>query len=355
VFLLHGVFLLLRTFGFYPKLKLINLQVMSTSTAQSNPSLLSIVIPFLNEEEVIPQLVSRLQSASAEWSLDVEFILVDDGSTDRSVAILREAQENDPRFRIVKLSRNFGHQAAISAGLRQVRGAVVAIMDADLQDPPEELPRFLEKWKEGYQVIYAVRQNRKESWLKKLGYYGFYRILEWISEIRIPLDSGDFCVMDRKVVDTINRLPEQIRFVRGLRAFSGFRQIGVTYNRQERAAGEVKFTFKKLMQLALDGIFGFSVTPLRLGIWLGTFFIALSVLGALLLAVVGVSGQTLFWINPESISGFSWFGLGFFLVSGLVLLVLGIMGEYLGRIYLEVKKRPTYILEEVIEGGEKSE
>ncbi|MGB0175858.1 MAG: glycosyltransferase family 2 protein, partial [Owenweeksia sp.] len=207
--------------------------------------MISIVIPIYNEEEVIPKLIARLKSASPLWKDSFEVVLVDDGSRDASLELLKAESEKDSRFRVVKLSRNFGHQAAISAGIWEAKGDAVIVMDGDLQDPPEELPRFLEKWREGYEVVYAVRTKRKEGPFKKMAYKIFYRILRVISDIEIPLDSGDFCVMDRKVVDTLKyKMPEKIRFVRGLRAYSGFKQIGVKYERSERAAGEVKYTFR---------------------------------------------------------------------------------------------------------------
>ncbi len=181
---------------------------------------------------------------------------------------MQKIAEQDPHFKIVTLSRNFGHQPAISAGISIAKGDAVVIMDGDLQDPPEELPRFLAKWQEGYEVVYAIRTKRKEGLFKRIAYKSFYKLLDFISDIEIPLDSGDFCVMDKKVVRVLNEeMPEQLRFVRGLRAFAGFKQIGVKYERAERNAGEVKYTFSKLVKLALDGLFGFSIFPLRYRIY----------------------------------------------------------------------------------------
>ena len=239
--------------------------------------MISIVIPIFNEEECLPLLHRKLMSASPLWKEEYEVVLVDDGSKDGSLPIMLYMVQKDKRFRVVKLSRNFGHQGAISAGIAQARGNAVVIMDGDLQDPPEELPKFLKKWREGYEVVYAIRTKRKEGLLKRMAYAFFYRSLALISDIEIPLDSGDFCLLDKKVVTALKQdLPENIRFVRGLRAYAGFRQIGVTYERDERAAGEVKYTFRKLLKLATDGVFGFSTLPLRLATYMGLFISVVS-------------------------------------------------------------------------------
>ncbi len=238
--------------------------------------MISIVIPIYNEEENLNLLYERLVSSSPSFGEDYEVLLVDDGSADRSLAMMKGFSEQNENFKTLKLSRNFGHQAAISAGLKYAKGDAVVIMDGDLQDPPEELHRFLAKWREGYEVVYAIRTKRKEEGIfKKAAYKIFYRMLGWVSDLEIPLDSGDFCVMDRKVVHTlVHKMPEQNRFVRGLRAYAGFKQIGVAYERQKRAAGEPKFTFKKLVQLAIDGLLDFSTFPLRMATYLG-FLIAI--------------------------------------------------------------------------------
>lgn len=232
--------------------------------------MLSIVIPIYNEQENLELLYHRLTDASPLWKENYEVILINDGSSDNSEKMMRRIAKKDSHFKVISFSRNFGHQAAISAGIRHAKGDAVVIMDGDLQDPPEELPRFLEKWREGYEVVYAIRTKRKESFFKRIAYKTFYRVLRWMGDIEIPLDSGDFCVMDRKVVDVLTtEMPEKIRFVRGLRAFAGFKQIGVKYERDKRAAGEVKFTFRKLMKLALDGLFDFSTFPLRIATYFG--------------------------------------------------------------------------------------
>jgi polyisoprenyl-phosphate glycosyltransferase len=309
---------------------------------------ISVVIPVHNEEEVFPLLLARLRAAAESWGDEYELVFVDDGSTDRSLALMMEAARDDARVRIVKLSRNFGHQAAISAGIEQARGAAVAVMDGDLQDPPEELTRFLAKWREGYEVVYGVRTGRKEGLLLRGAYSIFYRALHLVSDIDIPVDSGDFGVMDRKVVDALRfQFPEQIRFVRGLRAYAGFRQIGLPYERHVRAGGKPSYNLSRLFKLAIDGFLGFSMVPLRLASILG-FFIAIPsfLLGAYLL-INRATGLILFGYPKKTMPGVATLGVGLFFLSGLILIILGIMGEYLGRIYLEVKRRPLYIVDYV--------
>jgi len=311
--------------------------------------MLSIVIPIYNEEENIQLLFDRLVSAGPLWRESFEVIFVDDGSSDSSVELIRQIIEKDERFKLIKLSRNFGHQAAITAGLNNAIGDAVIIMDGDLQDPPEELPRFLEKWREGYHVVYAIRAKRKESWFKRMAYYWFYRIMALISEIDIPLDSGDFCVMDRAIVDVLkNDFPERNRFVRGLRAYSGFKQIGIKYERAERSAGEVKYTFRKLVNLALDGLFDFSLIPLQIAIYLGLTISVLSFLSGFFLIIQRITDWKIFGFSPTDVPGMASLGVGIFFLGGITLMVLGIIGNYVGRIYMEVKKRPTYIIEELV-------
>lgn len=310
--------------------------------------MISVVIPVHNEREVFPRLLERTRAAAAGWGDDYELVFVDDGSTDGSLALMMDAARDDARLRVVKLSRNFGHQAAISAGLEQTRGNVVAVMDGDLQDPPEELTRFLAKWREGYEVVYGIRRGRKEGLLLRGAYSLFYRALHLVSDIDIPVDSGDFGVMDRKVVDALRfQFPEQIRFVRGLRAYAGFRQIGLEYERHQRAGGQPSYNVSRLFKLAIDGFLGFSMVPLRLASILG-FFIAIPsfLLGAYLL-INRATGLILFGYPKKTMPGVATLGVGLFFLSGLILIILGIMGEYLGRIYLEVKRRPLYIVDYV--------
>lgn len=311
--------------------------------------MISIVIPIFNESEILPILYSRLNAAAPLWKEDYEIILIDDGSTDSSLEIMRGFAQQDPHYIILKLSRNFGHQPAITAGIKHAKGDAVIVMDGDLQDPPEELPRFLDKWREGFYVVYAVRTKRKEGFFKRFAYKAFYRILDKVSEIKIPLDSGDFCVMDRKVVNVLNKeMPENIRFVRGLRAFAGFRQTGVAYERAERAGGEVKYTFKKLVKLAIDGIFDFSTLPLRLATYLGLFISIPSFLLGLFFILHRILDFKIWGYSPQDTPGIATLAVAMFFIGGVILVILGVIGEYLGRIYIEVKKRPFYLVEEEI-------
>jgi len=312
----------------------------------SRRQLLSILLPAFNESAVLPLVYSRLSALAdtlAGMGLDYELVFVNDGSRDATPEILDGYARSDPRVRAVHLTRNFGHQAAVTAGLSLARGDVVAIMDCDLQDPPEVLPEFLSRWREGYQVIYAVRRKRKESVLKRAAYWSFYRLLAAISELDIPLDSGDFCVMDRQAVDLLNTLPECQRFIRGLRSWVGLKQIGVEYERDARQGGRPAYTLKALVKLAMDGLVSFSNVPLGLVTRLGL----LSVIGAVVLGVYVLIG----WIF-DSRTPRGWASLAglVLLMSSVQLLSLGIIGEYLGRVFLEVKRRPPFLIARVSGG-----
>jgi len=310
--------------------------------------MISVVIPIYNEESLLPILFTRLADSASSWKEDYEIILVDDGSIDRSFELMLDMVQKDKHFRIIKFSRNFGHQPAISAGIELAKGDAVVIMDGDLQDPPEELHRFLQKWREGYDVVYAIRTKRKENLFKRISYSFFYRILRMISDIDIPLNSGDFCVMDRKVVITLNdKMPENIRFIRGLRAYAGFKQIGVEYERAERMAGKSKYSFSKLFKLALDGLLSFSVLPLRLATFLGFIISSCSFILALFYIVQRVLNFPLFGRSATEAPGFATLIVVIFFLIGIILIILGIIGEYIGRIYIEVKRRPSYIIENV--------
>jgi len=300
---------------------------------------LSVVLPVFNEEMVLPSLFERLSSALPMVTKAYEVIFVDDGSRDRSLDLLREIHEKDPRFKYLSFSRNFGHQTAISAGLQETRGDIVAVMDADLQDPPEVLPSFIEKLREGYEVVYAIRTRRKESALKRAMYSAFYRILQFLSDIPIPLDAGDFCVMDRKIVELLGQMPERNRFVRGIRSWVGFRQVGMAYERQARQAGEPKYTFRKLLKLAFDGIISFSFMPLRLATMAG-FIVS----GFAFLYGIATLFQKLF--TTTTVRGYSTTVILICFIGGVQLITVGILGEYLGRIYDEVKKRPLFVLKD---------
>lgn len=311
-----------------------------------NVPLVSVVVPCYNEEDVLGELYRRLSQAVGNWEETAEIVLVDDGSTDATWSKMEAIRQKDSRWRIVRFSRNFGHQTAVSAGLRYAAGSAVIVMDADLQDPPEELHRFISKWKDGYEVVYAVRKHRKRGTLKRIAYKTFYRLLSGFSNHDIPLDSGDFCLMDRTVVDLINRMPEKNRFVRGLRAWAGFRKTGIEYERRERAGGEPKYTGTKLLKLAADGIFSFSATPLRLATVLGLVVSGISFLGA---------GFTLFqrlfpdWFAQFGLApvpGYATIVISILFVGGVQLVCIGLVGEYVGRIYDETKQRPAWVVQE---------
>lgn len=305
----------------------------------------SIVLPVYNEEQGLEETYRRISSVLDALQAESEIILVDDGSYDSSLVKIRQLHERDPRVRYVSLSRNFGHQIAVTAGLSFARGDAVVILDADLQDPPELIPKLIEKWREGYEVVYARRTSRqKESAGKKMFAFLFYRVLRLLTNENIPADTGDFCLMDRKVVDILNALPERGRYLRGLRAWVGFRQAAVTFERESRYAGEVKYTFRKSLSLALTGIVSFSRVPLRLATYLG-FIVA----GFALIMV----GLVIYWriFHPTApLIGYTIITAAIFFLAAVQLLCLGIVGEYLGRVYDEVKGRPLFTVKEVAGG-----
>ena len=303
--------------------------------------LLSVVIPVLNEERNVPELHRRIALVLENQAVDFEIVFVDDGSTDLTADILQNLHDRDPRIKSVRLARNFGHQAAISAGLRAASGDAVVVMDGDLQDSPEMLPTFIARWREGYEVIYAVRERRSASWLKRLGYTVFYRLLQQISHIAVPLDSGDFSMIDRRVVDVINAMPERTRFVRGMRSWVGFRQTGVTQVREERFAGEPKYTYWKLVRLALDGFIGFSYRPLQMASLFGAAVSVVALLLAILLVVLKV-------VHGIPLVGWTSLIVAVLFLGGVQLICVGILGEYVGRIYDEVRQRPPYVVANVL-------
>lgn len=312
------------------------------TTGQKTFEKLSAIVPVLNEEAVLPELLDRLRSSLANVPCATyEVIFVDDGSSDRTLDLLRSAAMEDSRVRAISLTRNFGHQLAISAGMAHATGDVVALLDGDLQDPPEVLAAMMRALLDGHDVVYAVRRRRRENAAKRAAYWLFYRILSRLSEIDIPLDTGDFCVMRRPVVDAMNGMPERHRFVRGLRSWSGFRQTSFEYDRPQRAAGEPKYTLSKLLALALDGVFTMSYKPLRAASMLG----ALVALGAILAGV-----RILLWrlSHPSEIVGYASLATGIFFLSGIQLITIGILGEYIGRIHHEVKGRPAFLIREMI-------
>ena len=302
----------------------------------------SLIIPIYNEEETIPELYRRVSDVMDSLDDSVELILINDGSGDRSLKLMRELQERDARVCYISFARNFGHQAAVTAGLNFARGQVIVVLDADLQDPPELIPKMIESWQAGYHVVYAQRTKRKkESWFKRLTAYVFYRLLRRLADVDIPADTGDFCLMDRQVVDVLNSMPERNRYIRGLRAWIGFRQTAVKFERDPRFAGEVKYTFKKSLALAINSLVSFSKIPLRLSTYLGLF----SALIALLMALL-----VLYWRlqQPDSpVTGLATILIAVFFLGSVQLISIGILGEYIGRIYEEVKGRPAYTIAEI--------
>jgi len=308
-----------------------------TQTATRDTPELSIVVPLYNEEENLAELHRRVSAALAALGMSWELVLVNDGSSDATPEMMDALAAEDPHVVALHLSRNFGHQAAISAGIDHARGQAVALLDGDLQDPPEVLDQFIRAWREGHEVVYAIRTKRKEGPVKRLAYYVFYRLLRAISDLEIPLDSGDFCLMDRKVVDVLKHLPERLRFVRGLRTFVGFRQIGIRYERAARNAGEPKYSFQALVRLAIDGLISFSGYPLTLVNYLG-----MASAGVAVLLTFWVFADA--WVNEGTPRGWASTIVVVLYMSTVQLLSLGIIGEYVRRIFLETKGRPTYIV-----------
>jgi dolichol-phosphate mannosyltransferase len=307
---------------------------------------LSIVIPCYNEEDVLPLLAERLARAAGQWPIQYEVILVDDGSSDGTWKAMRGLQARSGPWCLVRLARHFGHQSALWTGLGHARGDLIAVLDADLQDPPEILPRFFHEWARGSDVVYGVRRRRKEHFLKRAAYASFYRLLNLCSEIPIPLDSGDFCVMDRRVVQAMLQTTEQEPFVRGLRAWVGFRQTAVEYDRGSRAAGRAKYRLPQLLGLAASGIFGFSTRPLRLASYLGLGVTSCSFLGAVLALLHGLFGGQSAWLGRQPAPGYSALVIAILLLGGVQLICLGILGEYIGRIHANSKGRPQSVVSE---------
>jgi len=309
--------------------------------ATDHPTL-SVVAPCFNEEGVLHELYRRvshvLDGAGEAW----ELVLVNDGSRDRTPEIMRELHAADPRVKVVDFARNFGHQIAVTAGMDYARGDAVVLIDADLQDPPELILEMLAKWREGYEVVYAIRAERKgETWFKEFTAKAFYRIIYKITDIDIPMDTGDFRLMDRKVVNALKTMKEKHRFMRGMSVWVGFRQTGVKYVRAERYAGETKYPLKKMLKFAMDGITSFSYLPLQLATYVGFASALIAVVGIIITIILRLSGSHAFFGQATTLVSVLFLG-------GVQLISLGIIGEYLGRIYDEVKGRPLYIVREAL-------
>ena len=307
--------------------------------------LLSVVVPCFNEQEVIARTYSELvRSLGCLAGIALQIIVIDDGSEDHTTEILKDLRTKDERIKLVRFSRNFGHQAAVAAGLAHADGDIVAVIDADLQDPPQVIVTMIDKWREGFDVIYGIRGGRKEHWLKRVAYLSFYRIFRSISNIDAPLDAGDFCLMDRRVVDVLIALPERNQFLRGLRSWVGFKQTGLVYERAARPAGESKYSLTKLFRLALDGIFNFSTVPLAWVFILGMTMAGITFLGLLAIILQRMFDMPVFGVHPSQIPGFALTVLTVLFIGGVQMTCIGILGGYIARIYEEVKHRPPYIV-----------
>ncbi len=302
-----------------------------------NPTF-TIIAPIFNELENIPELYTRVRDVMDQTDEPWELILVDDGSTDGSTDVIRKLTENDSRVRPVIFARNFGHQIAVTAGIDYSRGDAVVIIDADLQDPPEVILDLIEKWREGYEVVYAVRAEREgESWFKKVTASLFYRIIYRITDVDIPLDTGDFRLMDKKVVSVMKQMREKHRFLRGMSSWVGFKQIGVEYKRKPRFSGETKYPFSKMIKLALNAVTSFSYFPLQLATYLGFIAAGLSVLAIPIVAILRLTTGTALLGQATTL-------IIVLFLGGVQLISLGIIGEYIGRIYDEAKDRPLYVV-----------
>ncbi|MGA8439163.1 MAG: glycosyltransferase family 2 protein [Candidatus Sulfotelmatobacter sp.] len=301
----------------------------------------SVAIPVYNEEAVLPELLRRTRGVLDELPGGPhQLVLVDDGSSDHTWELLQAATEKDSRLTAVALSRNFGHQTALGAALDYVSGDVTILMDGDLQDPPEAIPVLVDAYKQGYDVVYVLRVNRKESWWLRICYHLFYRLLAVLSSIQLPLDAGDFGLMSRRVVAQIKGMPEHHRYLRGMRTWVGFRQIGIPIERAARREGHSKYSPVRLLTLAADGIFAFSIVPLRAAAIFGAMATGLSALFSL------YSLYAKLWLHSPQ--GFTALILVITFLSGVNLFFLGIIGEYVGRVYEEAKRRPHYVVSKVV-------
>lgn len=302
----------------------------------------TVAVPIHNEEAVLPALIGRVLSVlDSTAGGPHEFVLIDDGSRDDSLLLMENAAKNDPRIKVVVLSRNFGHQAALSAAFDHASGDVLLVMDGDLQDPPEALATLLQRLDEGFDVVYVRRTRRKESWWLRTSYYLAYRLIARLSRLALPLDAGDFALLSRRAIDAMRQLPERQRYLRGLRGWVGFRQTGVEIERAARTAGRTKYSLSRLIGLALDGAFAFSIAPLRLIGVLGGIVLALS----FAFSVFAVYAKLFLDRSPQGFTALTVLGT---LIGGMILLSLWIIGEYVGRIYEEVKQRPVYVVDRIV-------
>jgi dolichol-phosphate mannosyltransferase len=307
----------------------------------------SLVIPVFNEAETLPVLMERVTKMLKGLTESYELIFVDDGSCDNSVAVLEAYAAKDPRVKVLQFARNFGHQVAITAGLDYASGDATVVMDSDLQDPPEVIPKLWAKWKEGYDVVFAVRERREgETWFKLATASAFYRLLRRMTEVDIPADAGDFRLLSRGAREAFCQMREKHRFVRGMTGWIGFRQTGVPYKRESRHAGETKYPFRKMFRLAVDAITGFSLKPLKFATYLGLIVSGLSFLYMLFAIYQKLSGQHLE-------KGWASLIVSIYFLGGVQLLTIGIVGEYVGRIYEESKHRPLYLVRRAVgfDGG----
>jgi len=303
----------------------------------------SIIAPIYNEVDNIPLLYQRIHDVMESTKESWEFVMVDDGSTDGSVERILKLKEEDDRVRPVIFARNFGHQIAVTAGLDYSRGEAVVIIDADLQDPPEVILDLIKEWKEGYEVVYAVRKKRQgESWFKLATASAFYRIIQRITDVNIPLDTGDFRLLDRSVVSVLNQMRERHRFLRGMSVWVGFKQTGVEYEREERHAGETKYPLRKMIKFASDAITSFSYFPLQLSMYIGFVAAGLSTLAIPVVIALRLAGSRAFFGQASTL-------IAVLFLGGVQLISLGIVGEYIGRLYDEAKDRPLYIVREAPE------
>jgi glycosyltransferase involved in cell wall biosynthesis len=303
----------------------------------------SIIAPIFNEIDSIPELYRRVSATMEQVGAAWELILVDDGCTDGSTEAIKSLAKADKRVRPVIFARNFGHQIAVTAGWDYARGEAVIIIDADLQDPPEVIPDLIAKWQEGFEVVYAVRAEREgETWFKKFTASMFYRLIYRITDVKIPLDTGDFRLIDRKVVSVLKTMRERHRFPRGMAAWVGFKQVGVKYKRAERFAGQTKYPFKKMLKLALNAITGFSYFPLQLASYFGFLSAGVSIVAIPVVIVLRLTGSQAFAGQASTL-------IAVLFLGGVQLISLGILGEYIGRLYDEAKGRPLYIVRETPE------